>query len=136
MLVEWEEGGRAERVGSVSIRYMRMKPRIRERPTQACGVRWVGWGGSEEGGEGGGGAGLSLRIPISPGVVGVLGGVVELLEVRSRSAGMTGPGSASNGSVGGGLRVEGQVRAGSHRVSRGGAVGARRVCVWGDALAL
>lgn len=130
-------GGEAEEsVGRVEIRYMRMKPRVRERPTQACGVRWGGCGGWVKGGEGGGGVGGSERMPISPGVVGVLGGLVELVEVRSRAAGMTGPGSASKGSLGGGVSDEGWVLAGSHRVSRGGEVGARRGCVCGEALAL
>lgn len=130
----WEgEGARgAEREGSVSIRYMRMKPRIRESPTQVWGVRWEGWVGEEEGGVGG----WSLRMPISLGVVGVLGGALLLVDVRSRPAGMTGPGSASKGLSGGGVRDEGLVRAGSHRTSRGVEERARRVCVCGDALAL
>ena len=115
----------------MSIRYIKMKPRIRERPTQAWGVRW---GGEEEGGVGGE---SSSRMPIEPGVVGVLGGEASSVEVRSRVAGITGPGSAENGSLGGGFRVEGQVLAGSHRVSRDAVERARRVgCVWGGSLAL
>ena len=93
-------------MGRTSIRYMRMKPRIRESPTQACGVRWEVWVGSSEEMEGVVVA-ESPRIPISPGVVGVFGGVVSSEEVRSSPAGITGPGSASKGSLGGELLDDG-----------------------------
>ena len=71
MLVRGAAGGCAS-AGSVSIRYMRMKPRISDMPTQACRLWRAGaGGGASEGWEEDGG---SLSAPTMPGSVGVFGG--------------------------------------------------------------
>lgn len=76
--------------GSVSIRYIRMKPRIKEMPIQAWGVR-CGFLGSSFDGEGFPG---SSRAWTTPGEVGVLGGVDDLNVSAPAPAGITGPGMA------------------------------------------
>ena len=78
----------------MSIRYMRMKPRIRERPIQAWGVRGWDSGWDEDNVAGG-----ESRMWISLGELGVWGGEAVGLVLISRPAGMTGPGRAWNGSV-------------------------------------
>ena len=73
-----------------------MKPRMRERPIQAWDVR-VG----ESVGAGSAGSCFStLRAETSPGAVGVRGGS-SLSKSTVTSAGMTGPGIASNEEVSG-----------------------------------
>ena len=78
----------------MSIRYMRMKPRVSERPIQAWGVR--GLVGGEEVGEDGedfdGVEGESLsRACTTPGSEGVRGGSLVLFS-DGRSSEITGPG--------------------------------------------
>ena len=75
-------GAGGARVGSVSIRYIRMKPRTRDTPTQAWRFERVGGAlgaGGVAGAAGGaasaGGADAgSLSAPTTPASVGVLGG--------------------------------------------------------------
>lgn len=89
----WRGEARAgeARWGRASMRYMRMKPRIRERPIQAWGVRlWVSGKGDEVGRLE---ASVS-SIEILPGSVGVLGGS-EKVESAVADSGITGPGRAS-----------------------------------------
>lgn len=82
-----------------------MKPRIREMPIQAWGVREGCFVGVFAGGDGEWeveGKGGALRIPILPGSVGVLGGsldeeVVESGFIEASSLGKTGPGISPKG---------------------------------------
>ena len=95
----WRGGGRegGARRGRVSRRYMRMKPRIRERPIQAWGVR-VEWGLDVWSVDW---SSLSVWvIETSSSAVGVLGGS-SLSESISTSSGTTGPGIASKAVVSG-----------------------------------
>lgn len=102
-----------------------MKPRIREMPIQACGVRdecfcggGVVVGGSGEG-EDEGEEGWALRMPTTPGAVGVPGGASGWIESGSRVelSGRKGPG-ISRGSTS--FRVESSVFVESgHRTSSG-----------------
>ena len=125
---EEEVGARS---GSVSRRYMRMKPRMRERPIQAWGVRWLvcllSTGGCNEG-EGEGDALEALvvsRMPILPGAVGVRGGSLEsTFGKREESSGRTGPGIPtigvfSDGSVSSVLERAESRGSICHRTSRG-----------------
>lgn len=80
----------------MSIRYIRMKPRIRDTPIQACGLRPCVASsalGVEE----------SVRMPTSPGSVGVLGGSAEKASAV-RPSGRTGPGTSLKASLSSGVR--------------------------------
>ena len=94
-------GACGERKGRVSRRYIRMKPRIRDRPIQACGSRaGVAFGElAPDDAETFVGRLLadpsSSNIPTLPGSVGVLGGLEDgTSTLTSPSNGMTGPGGA------------------------------------------
>jgi len=101
MLLCGRVGAGGARKGRVSRRYIRMKPNISERPIHACGVR-CGWESSELLEDGEVAVELSLlRIPTSPGLVGVTGGVLGGASGSTASmlvpSGMTGPGRTLKG---------------------------------------
>lgn len=89
----WGEGRDGEaRWGRVSMRYMSMKPRIRERPIQAWGVRWGSSGAVLRAGA----SEVSVSsIETLSGSVGVLGGSDRSVVSVATEPGMTGPGMAS-----------------------------------------
>lgn len=105
MLLCGRAGAGGARNGRVSRRYIRMKPNMRESPIHACGVLLVLDSAESPVGAGAGTAGLeglsSLRMPISPGLVGVTGGILCVWSGSTPSmvvpSGMTGPGRALKG---------------------------------------